>query len=155
MWEESMADGRSVELRFSSTLTNPVFATKEEDIHEHWDLMDSMGYRYDVKAMKKYRRSDEKPTDRLHYVELRNVHGKAGWLYGKAYYIVFETRSWWIVVKREDLVQFIEGIVDGWEVTIPKPEPYQLYQREGRQDLMTVIPTVDLLALAERVDCKE
>lgn len=155
MWEESVAEGKNAELRFAATLTNPKFASKEEDMHEHWDLMDLMGYRYDVKGMKKYRRSDEKPTDRLHYVELRNVNGKHGWLYGKAYYIVFETRSWWIVVKREDLVQFIEGILDGWEPTTLKPEPYELYQREGRQDLMTIIPTVDLLAIAERVDHKE
>jgi len=153
MWEESVAEGKNTELRFAATLTNPKFASKEEDMHEHWDLMDSSGYRYDVKGMKKYRRSDSKPTDRLHYVELRNVNGNAGWLYGKAYYIVFETRSWWIVVKREDLVQFVEGVIIGSDPS-EKPEPYKLYQREGRQDLLTILPTVDLLAVAERIDNK-
>jgi len=105
--------------------------------------------------MKKYRREDPEPTDRLHWVELRNVNGKLGWLYGKAYYIAFETRNWWIVVRREDLVKFIEGVLDGWEITTLKPMPYEIYQREGRQDLLTIIPTVDLLAIAERVDCKQ
>lgn len=153
-FEESMEAGRDAESRFAATLTNPIFATKDQDIHEHWDLMDNMGYRYDVKAMKKYRRFDPEPTDRLHYVELRNVNGNAGWLYGKAYYIVFETRSWWIVVRREDLVQFVQGVIWGEDST-EKPEPYRLYQREGRKDMMTIIPTVDLLAIAERVDHKE
>jgi len=118
-FKESMEIGRDAEQRFAATLTNPVFATKEEDINDHWDVMDSMGYRYDVKAMKKY------------------------------------TRSWWIVVKREDLVKFIEGAIWGNEAKIERPKPYELYQRPERQDLMTVIPTVDLLAIAERVDCKE
>lgn len=154
-FEESMDIGRDAEKRFAATLTNPVFATKEEDINDHWDVMDSMGYRYDVKAMKKYRRSDNEETDRIHWVELRNVNGKMGWLYGKAYYIAFETRSWWIVVKREDLVKFIEGAIWGQEAKIERPKPYELYQRPDRQDLMTVIPTVDLLAIAERVDSKD
>jgi len=154
-FEESMEIGRSAEQRFAATLTNPVFAAKDEDINDHWDVMDSMGYRYDVKAMKKYRREDDSATDRLHWVELRNVNGKLGWLYGKAYYIAFETRSWWIVVKREDLVKFIEGAIWGQEAKIERPKPYELYQRPERQDLMTVIPTVDLLAIAERVDSKE
>jgi len=154
-FEESMEIGRNAEQRFAATLTNPKFPTDEEDINEHWDVMDSMGYRYDVKAMKKYRREDPEPTDRLHWVELRNVNGKLGWLYGKAYYIAFETRNWWIVVRREDLVKFIEGVLDGWEITTLKPMPYEIYQREGRQDLLTIIPTVDLLAIAERVDCKQ
>ena len=154
-FEQSMEVGRNAEQRFAATLTNPVFATKEEDMNDHWDVMDSMGYRYDVKAMKKYRREDGAATDRLHWVELRNVNGKLGWLYGKAYYIAFETRAWWIVVKREDLVKFIEGAIWGNEAKIERPKPYELYQRPERQDLMTVIPTVDLLAIAERVDCKE
>lgn len=154
-FEESMEIGRNAEQRFAATLTNPKFPTDEEDINEHWDVMDSMGYRYDVKAMKKYRREDAKATDRLHWVELRNVNGKLGWLYGKAYYIAFETRSWWIVVKREDLVKFVEGAIWGNGAKIERPKPYELYQRPERQDLMTVIPTVDLLAIAERVDSKE
>jgi hypothetical protein len=149
MWEKSMADGKSGEQRFASILTSPVFATKEQDINEHWDVMDADGNRYDVKIMKRYRRSDPAPTDRLHYVELRNVLGKNGWLYGQADFIVFETRQWWLVVKRNDLVKFIEGAV--WGETTETPQPYKLYQREGRQDLMTIVPTVDLLSLATKV----
>ena len=155
MWDEYVEQGKSVEAKFASILSGAVFATREQDMHEHWDVMDEMGVKYDVKGMKKYRRSDDKPTDRLHWIELRNVNGKNGWLYGDADIIAFETRKWWILVEREDLVQFVEGILDGWEVTTLKPEPYEIYQREGRQDLLTILPTVDLLSIASQVLVKE
>lgn len=149
----SWKTGKAAEQEFAKFIPNPVFATDEQDINEHWDVATPSGIKYDVKSMKRYRRSDPHPTDRLHYVELRNVHGKLGWLYGKADYIVFETRSWWICVNRAKLAEFIEGVIWGEETT-EKPEPYKLYRREGRQDLMTVIPTVDLLSLAEDVKKK-
>jgi len=98
--------------------------------------------------MKKWKRSDPEPTDRIHFVELRNVNGELGWLYGEADYIAFETRSHWIVVPRKKLVYFIEGITENSEQTL-KPTVYKLYQRNGRKDLMTVIPTMDLLAISE------
>lgn len=154
MWDEYVEQGKSVEREFASLLTNPIFATKEQDMHEHWDVEDAMAVKYDVKGMKKYRRSDDKPTDRLHWIELRSVNGKNGWLYGDADIIAFETRKWWILVERKDLVQFVEGIVWGEETT-EKPEPYKLYQREGRQDLLTILPTVDLLSIASQVLVKE
>lgn len=155
MWDEYVEQGKSVEQEFARLLTNPIFATKEQDMHEHWDVEDAMAVKYDVKGMKKYRRSDDKPTDRLHWIELRNINGKSGWLYGQADVIAFETRKWWILVEREDLVQFVEGILDGWEVTTLKPMPYEIYQREGRQDLLTILPTVDLLSIASQVLVKK
>lgn len=155
MWDDYVERGKTVEQQFSSILSGAVFATREQDIHEHWDVMDEMGVKYDVKGMKKYRRSDDKPTDRLHWIELRNVNGKNGWLYGDADVIAFETRKWWLLVDREDLVQFVEGILDGWEVTTLKPMPYEIYQREGRQDLLTILPTVDLLSIASQVLVKK
>ena len=155
MWEDYVEEGKTVEQRFAALLNDPVMATKEQDIHEHWDVMDVMALKYDVKGMKKYRRSDDKPTDRLHWIELRNVNGKNGWLYGNADIIAFETRKWWILVEREDLVQFVEGILDGWEVTTLKPMPYEIYQREGRNDLLTILPTVDLLSIASQVLVKK
>jgi hypothetical protein len=84
----------------------------------------------------------------MHYVELRNVHGNRGWLYGQANYIVFETRSYWLVVPREDLVNFIDGAVEKNERSL-QPEVYKLYQRHERKDLITVVPTVDLLSITE------
>jgi hypothetical protein len=140
--------GLSAEKQFAKHIEGPRFATKEEDILEHWDVKSVAGTKYDVKAMKKWKRSDPEPTDRMHYVELRNVHGELGWLYGEADYIVFETRRYWIVVKRRTLMPFIEGLTENNERS-EEPAVYKLYQRTGRQDEMTVVPTVDLLAISE------
>jgi hypothetical protein len=139
--------GQKAEQRFAQLLNNPKFSTPEQDMKEHWDV-ESDGKRYDVKAMKRWKRSDTKPTDRMHFVELRNVHGELGWLYGEADYIAFETRRYWIVVNRRTLMPYIEAIVGNSEQSL-KPAVYRLYQREGRKDLMTVVPTVDLLAISE------
>jgi hypothetical protein len=142
--------GQNAEQRFARHIDRPLFATKEEDILEHWDVKSIAGTKYDVKAMKKWRRADPEPTDRMHYVELRNVNGELGWLYGEADYIVFETRRHWIVVKRRTLMPFIEGLTENSEQSL-KPTVYKLYQRNGRKDLMTVVPTVDLLAISEEI----
>jgi DNA-binding Lrp family transcriptional regulator len=141
--------GQKAEQRFAELLNNPTFSTPEQDMKEHWDV-ESDGKRYDVKAMKKWKRENPEPTDRMHYVELRNVHGELGWLYGEADYIVFETRRYWIVVNRRSLMPYIEGLTEKDERSA-EPEVYKLYQRTGRQDLMTVVPTVDLLAISEEI----
>jgi hypothetical protein len=142
--------GQNAEQRFAQHISGPVLATKEQDIHEHWDVKSIAGTKYDVKAMKKWNRADPEPTDRMHYIELRNVNGDLGWLYGEADYIVFETRAHWIVVKRRTLMPFIEGLTENSEQSL-KPAVYRLYQRNGRKDLMTVVPTVDLLAISEEI----
>lgn len=139
--------GQRAEQRFAELLNNPRFSTPEEDMAQHWDV-ESNGKRYDVKAMKKWKRSNAEHTDRMHYVELRNVHGELGWLYGEADYIVFETRRYWLVVNRRLLMAFIEGATEKNERS-SEPAVYKLYQRTGRKDEMTVVPTVDLLAISE------
>jgi hypothetical protein len=146
--ETCLEVGQNAEQRFAQHIERPLFATKEEDIHEHWDVKSIAGTKYDVKAMKKWKRSDPEPTNRIHYVELRNVRGELGWLYGQADYIAFETRAHWIVVPRKKLVYFVEGVTENNERSA-KPAVYKLYQREGRKDLMTVIPSMDLLAISE------
>ncbi len=144
-----------MEQRFALLLDNPVFSNREQDMHEHWDVMDEMGVKYDVKGMKKYRRSDDNPTDRLHWIELRNVNGDDGWLYGGADVIAFETRRWWIVVERIILARFVKENVPNTKERVQRPEPYKLYSREGRNDLMTLLPTVDLLSIASQVLVKK
>jgi hypothetical protein len=45
---------------------------------------------------------------------------------------------------------FIEGATEKKERS-DEPAVYKLYQRTGRQDEMTVVPTVDLLAISEEI----
>jgi hypothetical protein len=45
---------------------------------------------------------------------------------------------------------FVEAATENSEQSL-KPAVYRLYQRTGRKDLMTVVPTVDLLAISEEI----
>jgi hypothetical protein len=45
---------------------------------------------------------------------------------------------------------YIEGLTENSEQSL-KPTVYRLYQRTGRKDLLTVVPTVDLMAISEAI----
>ena len=100
-----LTKGKEVEQQFAKTLSNPKQSTKDQDINEHWDIANTVTY--DVKAMKKINRSDNHPNENIHWVEIKNVHGNNGWLYGKADYIVFETEDYWITVPTPALQSLI------------------------------------------------
>ena len=153
--EQCEKRGNKAEEEFAKLLIKPVAANRNENIYEHWDIKDINGHTYDVKAMKQYRSSDNEATDRLHWIEFQNVDGNTGWLYGKADYIAFETRKWWIVVGRKDLVAFVEGATREGKKAKEKPKPYEIYQRDGRNDRLTILPTVDLLSIASQVLVKK
>ena len=146
-WAKSYEYGEIAEKRFATLLSNPIEATRDKNIFEHWDVANG-DIKYDVKAMKKFRRSDEHPTDRIHYIELKNVNGKKGWLYGQADYIAFETRSYWVIVSRRKLQEMIDDMV--METSL-EPQVYKLYARKTRLDLMTIIPTIDLISIADKM----
>ena len=62
-------------------------ASKEDDIYRHIDIWVGANS-FDVKAAKKTNRSDLLPNYDIHWIELRNVHGDKGWLFGQADYMV-------------------------------------------------------------------
>lgn len=79
------------------------------------------------------------------WVELKNVRGNAGWLYGHAGYIAFELASLggFAVVSRSQLAELIEMTLE--EVFVPKEQAYlKCYQRDGRLDVITRIELSDL-----------
>ena len=114
----------------------------EEDIHEHWDFC----VKYDVKMIKRKKR-DQDYDENIHWVELKNVNGDKGWLYGEADYFSFEIIDYWIVVKREDLAEFIaeKCAQKQWSNS---PSLYKLYQRNGRKDVITMVKTIDLMYIS-------
>lgn len=126
-------------------------SSKHEDINDHIDLIWTINdkqYTFDVKGVKKNNRIDTNYNDSIHWIELQNVNGKKGWLYGKAQYIVFETNINWIIVKRLKLIDFIDSKITDRTITNTK-ELYTLYRRTGRKDVITKIPTSDLLQIGK------
>ena len=133
------------------TLGDVKMSTDEEDMKEHWDL--KLEIRYDVKAMKKVRRSDAFPNENIHWVELKNVNGELGWLYGDANKFSFETEDYWIEVDKIKLQDFIKSKCKNKE-RCNSPELYKLYQREGRKDMITLVKTIDLIFISDKMHYK-
>jgi hypothetical protein len=133
---------QEVERKFAGAIDmfNSVsFANMEEDISEHWDV--KIDLKVDVKAMRKVNRTDDHPNENIHYVEFKNVHGDRGWLYGKADYFAFETQSYYIMVPKIRLQEFVAKKCASKEFSI----------RQGRKDLITMVKTIDLMYLSDKV----
>ena len=91
-------------------------SSSKEDIEDHidfwWDSPKKGRIPMDAKGIKKNSRSDKSFDDSIHWLELQNVNGKPGWLYGKAEYIAFRTNTRIIFVKREKLLSFAAALPD-------------------------------------------
>jgi len=142
-----LSKGKMVERAFSKVLSNYKDSTEEQDINEHWDV--STDIKFDIKGLKKTKRSDENPNENIHWLEIKNVNGDSGWVYGKADYFVFETIDYWIIVDKSDLQEFIKKkIQKEWVTTATL---YKLYRRKDRKDVITLVKTIDLMYLASSI----
>ena len=72
-------DGKIKENEFINLVIKPnqkiILPTKEQDINEHWDVSIN-DIKFDIKALKKVKRSDADTNQEIHWVEIENVHGK-------------------------------------------------------------------------------
>jgi hypothetical protein len=130
---EDLRRGKRAEKEYAKLYKNVRWPTEEEDYSEHWDL-EINGIKIDVKAIKK-------DNENIHFVEFKNVLGKKGWLYGEADGFAFETKDYWVEVKKEDLQEMVHDKcidkVKGWDF-------YEMATRPGAKDLFTKVKTIDL-----------
>ena len=129
-------------------------AKRRDNIHKHIDkyiTQDDEGelrtWSVDIKARKKTSRNDSQAQDDWIWIEFQNVRGNAGWLYGEADNIAFETQNNFIVVDRKSLVNYVEDVVDmGKPVRKSFLAKYKTYRRAGRQDLLTMVELSQITA---------
>lgn len=132
--------GLKAEQSFKNLLGNSAtHSGAMSDRLDHWDF----NVRFDVK---KIRSTDEFGESNYHWIELMNINGNQGWLYGKSDYFAFETKTYWIIVEAERLRSFIERVVTNFEIVFTR-EPYRIYRRRDRLDKVVMVPTLDLCAL--------
>jgi len=146
-WKSFREKGRIVERNFyKKHLTNAIESSNYQDFNEHWDVqgnLDGKIFKFDIKGLKKTNRWDSNTQDDNAWVEGTNVRGKPGWVKGKADYIVFERNDYWLLVNREELLERVESKLK--EKNYEKGKGvYQIYQREGRQDKITLVPYKDI-----------
>jgi len=143
-----LARGREIEELFANTIDYlATTSTRNQDINGHYDLIVSA--KIDVKSIKN--------TDRItpmnqnfHWIELQNVQGKKGSLYGDADYFAFETDFFFILVYKLKLQEWIADKCKAKEFS-KSPDVYKLFTRPGKKDIITIIPTIDLCYLADKI----
>lgn len=123
-------------------------ASNQENIDEHWDYLierDDQKYKVEVKSEKRIQRADPDSQKDLVWVELRNVRGQVGWLFGKADLIAFEKVQSFSFVKRLDLLGLVNQKVNlVAKAKSAKDALYKIYTRAGRKDKLTLLPASDI-----------
>ena len=118
-------------------------AKRRENMQKHIDKYvteNGETWSVDIKARKKTSRSNSQAQDDWIWIEFQNVRGNAGWLYGDADRIAFETQDDFIVVDRNSLIDYVEDVVDmGKSVKYSSQAQYKTYRRAGRNDLLTMV----------------
>lgn len=132
-------------------------ATYEQDRTEHWDVAtldndNRIVHRFDVKASKGG--CDAAGSVLL---EVKNIAGYPGWIYGKADYIAFELDNGdFKVFARTDLVDFLETkYLHADDVSLKREKPrygYAVNNFYGRPDRKDLFIFIDLDYLCECVD---
>ena len=113
-------------------------ASKEDDIYRHIDIWVGANS-FDVKAAKKTNRSDLLPNYDIHWIELRNVHGDKGWLFGQADYIAFELETTWCSCPRISLIRSLKGKIDFSNFTTNRDDMFRVYRRKDRLDAIVKV----------------
>jgi hypothetical protein len=124
-------------------------ASASENIDDHFDYRikkDKELYKVEVKGKKRIQRADVDTQAELVWIELHGVRiHDAGWLFGKADLVAFQTNASFSIVKRLDLVAQVCKLIDyKSKVTSPKDALYKTYSRAGRSDILTMIRYEDL-----------
>lgn len=153
-YQKGKKDEESV---MQSLLKNAIpsfFSTKQQDINEGYDIVSKI--KMDVKGLRKRNRKDGY-DENIHFVELKNVKGELGWLYGGSHFFVFATEDYWIFVNKKELQNFIHEKCKNKEYGADSnnKELYKLYTRSDRKDVITMVKTLDLCRLSFLILDKE
>lgn len=155
---DSWNHGQTVEAEFFTLLKQrdpkARVATKQEQF-AHIDFVTKFGT-IDVKAQGRLHRSDSRTQGEERWLELNNVAGREGWLLApKLDFLAFEREDDFVIVRRDDLRKLAKKLCKYNMVDSPRDALYNLYQRQGRKDLLTIIRTDDMLVLDHKVWLKD
>ena len=150
---ECFSRGRKAEDLFLELSVSKDFyckpSSKSDNIYKHVDFVlekNSKIFTVDVKARKKTNRFDKSFEDDWIWIELKNVNGRNGWLYGASDFIAFERINDFVLICRKKLIKLVESFnIDKELVSKANLAKYKFYQRRGRKDLSTQIEMSKIL----------
>ena len=154
--KDQFFEGKAKEALFRNMFDGMTESSPEDDVKRKFDM--TLELNIDFKGLKRKDRSGAK-DENIHWIELKNVRGSLGWLYGDADLFVFEVNDYYIMIWKEALQDLIQKKVvkeeDEKGNPIFKKEFYKLWNRKGRMDLITMVPTIDLCAISMNIIEKE
>lgn len=130
-------------------------ATVKEDMFKHIDFWwrqdeNSPWISYDIKALKRASRRSGPLDGTIHWIEVLNVRGNPGWIYGEEDYVIFAIEETAIYVPTKKLPPYIEKKIKGKDIVYNTPYDFYIpYRRVGSKDIIVKVPTSDLKRLAE------
>ena len=154
--KDSLELGRKAESSFAKSAIKHGWrvepSSEDSNKNEHFDYImskDDRSLKVEVKGRKRMGRKDQTVQDELIWIEFHGVRkDDQGWLYGKADLIAFELKNSFRIVRRTDLLDLVEKLVD-FKVRVRRSNEalYKLYSRYGRSDSLTMIKSEDLLKI--------
>lgn len=160
MYSQGRADENFVMEATEKTLGGKCYkSSRKEDMFKHidfwWESPKKGLIGIDVKGVKKNNRGDKEKDDSIHWIEIQNVRGNPGWIYGESEYIAFRTFKNIIFVKTTKLQEHSKEHVDLTNIRHSNPKGcYIPYQRYQRLDIVYKIPTEDLIKICDFIiDC--
>ena len=113
-------------------------SSTDQDRNGHFDFLVN-DYKVDVKARKNMGVLNH-DFQKYCVLELQDVYGKRGWLYGDADYIAFEITNFFVVCPRLELVDYVEKHVKDEFVIDSNDAINKKYTRFGAVDIITAVP---------------
>lgn len=147
MHRRDFFDGMRSEQSFLNLFPDAVTTDRLTDI-KHVDF--EIRARIDVKGLKG--KNKQQKDESIHWIEIKNVQGRKGWLYGEADYFAFETNHYMILVSKTKLQEFVEKFdIENPQEKTKNPEFYVPYTRKGRKDVIVLVTSLDLCYLADGI----
>lgn len=151
--QKFLKTGKETESRFANDLVEVCggeteLANESDDINNHidvyWKQPDSPRIiSFDVKGLRKNKRTDNNFSYTTTWLELQNVNGGPGSMYGKCDYLVFEGENDWFICNRQGLLDdLLSKITDDTIYTDNPGMNFKKYQRQkwGRKDIIVRVP---------------
>jgi len=148
---QSLQIGSEAEQKFWTLCRSKGFLIRPSSSHEnridHFDFLVAFSIsqfvRVEVKSIKARRRG-EMPDPSIVFLEIQNIDGGKGWIYGQCDYVALEQPKGFILYRNQDLVQYAERFSKSFPFVSQSGLEFTLYGRRNRNDIVMIVPFAHL-----------
>lgn len=157
MSSESLLRGKAFEEAMLTSFRDIIKTTFSEDVFEKKDFKQVISFQ--AKSLGYILREYEHSSEHYKWVEMMNVNGDGGSIISGVDYLVFELSNYFLIVPRENLFTFcksrmdatnrlkrenIKELLEGTSHDL-SALCYRPYTRKERQDILLLVPTIDIV----------